>query len=58
MLIVAIAQTVRLGAGSAVSRNLGAGKIDRAKCVVGNSFFCVITLAFTVSAIGLSFIKF
>lgn len=57
MLIVAIAQTVGLGAGSAVSRNLGAGKIDRAKCVVGNSFFCVITLAFTVSAIGLSFIE-
>jgi len=57
MLIVAVAQTVGLGAGSAVSRNLGAGKTDHAKCVVGNSFFCVITLALTVSAIGLSFIE-
>ena len=55
MLIVAIAQTVGLGAGSAVSRSLGAGKIDRAKYVVGNSFFCVILLSLAVSIIGLTF---
>jgi len=55
MLIVAIAQTVGLGAGSAVSRSLGAGKIDRAKYVVGNSFFCVIILSLAVSIIGLIF---
>jgi putative MATE family efflux protein len=55
MLIVAIAQTVGLGAGSAVSRSLGAGEIDRAKYVVGNSFFCIIILSLTVSTIGLTF---
>jgi len=55
MLIVAIAQTVGLGAGSAVSRSLGAGEIDRAKYVVGNSFFCIIVLSLIVSTIGLNF---
>lgn len=55
MLIVAIAQTIGIGAGSAVSRNLGAGKVNQAKYVVGNSFFCVILLSFIVSAIGLTF---
>ncbi len=57
ILIVAIAQTIGIGAGSAVSRSLGAGKVDRAKCVVGNSFFCIIALSLTVSAIGLIFIE-
>jgi len=57
ILIVAIAQTIGIGAGSAVSRNLGAGKVDRAKCVVGNSFFCIIALSLTVSVIGLIFIE-
>ncbi len=57
MLIVAIAQTIGIGAGSAVSRSLGAGKVDRAKCVVGNSFFCIIALSLTVSGIGLIFIE-
>ena len=57
MLIVAIAQTIGIGAGSAVSRSLGAGKVDRAKCVVGNSFFCIIALSLTVSVIGLIFIE-
>ena len=55
MLIIAIAQTIGIGAGSAVSRSLGSGKVNRAKCVVGNSFFCVITLSLTVSIIGLTF---
>jgi len=55
MLNVAIAQTIGIGAGSAVSRSLGAGKVNRAKCVVGNSFFCVIVLSLMVSAIGLTF---
>jgi putative MATE family efflux protein len=55
ILIVAIAQTVGLGAGSAVSRSLGAGEVDRAKYVVGNSFFCIIVLSLTVSTIGLTF---
>lgn len=55
ILIVAIAQTVGIGAGSAVSRSLGAGKVDRAKSVVGNSFFCIIVLSLTVSTIGLTF---
>jgi putative MATE family efflux protein len=55
MLTVAIAQTIGIGAGSAVSRSLGAGEVNRAKCVVGNSFFCVIVLSLTVSAIGLTF---
>jgi putative MATE family efflux protein len=57
MLIVAIAQTIGIGAGSAVSRSLGAGKVDRAKCVVGNSFFCIIALSLIVSGIGLIFIE-
>jgi len=57
ILIVAIAQTIGIGAGSAVSRSLGAGKVDRAKCVVGNSFFCIIALSLTVSGIGLIFIE-
>jgi len=57
ILIVAIAQTIGIGAGSAVSRSLGAGKVDRAKCVVGNSFFCIIALSLTVSVIGLIFIE-
>ncbi|MFW5872801.1 MAG: MATE family efflux transporter [bacterium] len=57
MLIVAIAQTIGIGAGSAVSRSLGAGKVERAKCVVGNSFFCIIALSLTVSVIGLIFIE-
>jgi putative MATE family efflux protein len=55
ILIVAIAQTVGLGAGSAVSRSLGAEEVDRAKYVVGNSFFCIIVLSLTVSTIGLTF---
>jgi putative MATE family efflux protein len=55
ILIVAIAQTVGLGAGSAVSRSLGAGEVGRAKYVVGNSFFCIIVLSLTVSTIGLTF---
>ncbi len=55
MLIVAIAQTIGIGAGSAVSRSLGAGNNYRAKQVVGNSFFCVVVLSFTVSVIGLTF---
>jgi len=57
ILIVAIAQTIGIGAGSAVSRSLGAGKVERAKCVVGNSFFCIIALSLTVSVIGLIFIE-
>lgn len=55
MLIVAIAQTIGIGAGSAVSRSLGSGEVNRARCVVGNSFFCVILLSALVSILGLSF---
>jgi len=55
MFIVAIAQTIGIGAGSAVSRSLGAGDVDRARSVVGNSFLCVITLSLVVSITGLTF---
>ena len=55
MLIVAIAQTIGIGAGSAVSRSLGAGEVNRAKTIVGNSFLCVIILSLLVSITGLTF---
>ena len=53
--IVAIAQTIGLGAGSAVSRTLGAGNTERAKQAVGNSFLCILVLSIFVSIVGLTY---
>ncbi len=57
MLLLAIAQTIGIGAGSAVSRSLGAGNAERAKFVVGNSFFCIMLLSISVSLICLNYIE-
>lgn len=55
MLIVAIAQTVGIGAGSAISRSLGAKKYERVKRVVGNSFLSIFLLSLTFACLGLFF---
>lgn len=55
MIIMAFAQMVGIGAASAISRSLGAGEIEKADHVAGNSFGAVLIISSIVMAFGLFF---
>ncbi len=57
MLIMGFAQMVGIGAASAVSRNLGAGKIERADKVAGNAFTSIFILSLSFAIVGLIFVE-
>lgn len=55
MMIMAFAQMIGIGAASAVSRSLGAGDVEKADRVAGNSFGAILLLSSLLVWIGLSF---
>jgi len=55
MIIMAFAQMVGIGAASAISRSLGAGEVEKADHVAGNSFGAVLLISAIVMSIGLIF---
>lgn len=56
MLIMAIAQTVGIGAASMISRNLGAGNQRKAEKVAGTSFGIITMASIVVTILGLIFL--
>ncbi|SFH55975.1 putative efflux protein, MATE family [Tindallia magadiensis] len=52
MAIMALAQTIGIGAASATSRNLGAGEVEKAKKVAGNSFLASMLMGAVVFTVG------
>lgn len=55
MMIMAFAQMIGIGAASAVSISLGAGDVEKADRVAGNSFGAILLLSSLLVWIGLSF---
>ncbi|RKD30104.1 MATE family efflux transporter [Thermohalobacter berrensis] len=55
MLIMGLAQMVGIGAASAVSRSLGANKVERANQIAGNGFISVLVLVGLFTILGLNF---
>lgn len=55
MLIMAFAQMVGIGSASAISRNLGAGNVEKADHVAGNSFVAILILSSMLATLGLLF---
>ena len=57
MLIMGFAQMVGIGAASAVSRNLGAGEIEKADKVAGNAYTSIFSLSLLFMIFGLVFVE-
>ncbi len=57
MLIMAFALMIGLGSASAVSRSLGAGDVELADHVTGNSFLAIAVLSSLMAVIGLMFVE-
>ncbi len=57
MLIMGFAQMVGIGAASAISRNLGAGNVERADKVAGNAYTSIFILSLLFAIFGLSFTR-
>ncbi len=55
MLIMAFAQMVGIGSASAISRNLGAGNVEKADHVAGNSFVAILILSSVLMTLGFLF---
>ena len=57
MLTLGFAQMIGMGAASAVSRNLGAGNIERVDQITGNSYVLITLISLVYAIIGLLFTK-
>jgi putative MATE family efflux protein len=55
MITMGLAQMIGLGAASAVSRNLGAGNIERADEITGNAYVLITVISTLYAIIGLLF---
>lgn len=55
MIIMAFAQMIGIGAASSISRSLGAGEVEKADHVAGNSFGAILILSSFIVAIGFAF---
>ncbi len=55
MIIMAFAQMIGIGSASAISRSLGAGKIEKADHVAGNSFVAILALSSVLMSLGFMF---
>jgi len=55
MIIMAFGMMVGIGAASSVSRNLGAGNLERAEKVAGNSYTLILIIIALISTFGLLF---
>ncbi|OPL08149.1 MAG: MATE family efflux transporter [delta proteobacterium ML8_F1] len=55
MIIMAFGMMVGIGAASSVSRNLGAGNLERAEKVAGNSYTLILIIIVLISTFGLLF---
>jgi putative MATE family efflux protein len=57
MLMMAIAQVIGIGAGSLISRSLGAGDEAKAEETAGTAFVTVVALSIVFTAFGLAFLN-
>jgi len=55
MIIMAFAIMIGMGSASAISRSLGAGNVERADNVTGNSFFSIVFFSSIIAFLGLTF---
>jgi putative MATE family efflux protein len=55
MIIMAFGMMIGIGASSSVSRNLGAGDLDRAERVAGNSYTMILIIISVIAGLGLLF---
>lgn len=55
MLTMGFAQMIGIGAASAISRNLGAKKIERADQIAGNSYISIVAISIVYAIVGLLF---
>ncbi|MFC1953111.1 MATE family efflux transporter [Chloroflexota bacterium] len=53
MLVMGLGMIVGIGGASVISRNIGAGNMDRAERTLGNSVFYVILMGVLIPAVGL-----
>lgn len=57
MIVMGVGQLVGIGSGSAISRFIGSGEIDKAKHVLGNALFYTTTLSVIITMSGIIFME-